>query len=231
MFGVMKKEAHLPSPPVSDLVRVRYPLHSSPIRTYLGSIAILCVMSATFLLELAGNAAGNDAGLLGLGALPDSGQIHYEYWRLLTAGSLHYDLTHFALNTLLLLLVGPVVEPRAGTASLLLIFLGGSVASCAGILVKHLIWPSQGVSLGASGGLFALLGAGLVLVFRLPLQSRLVRVRLLVPLVVGLIYSVLPRVTMIGHIVGLVVGTAIALALPLHAASPVVPGARDLSSR
>jgi membrane associated rhomboid family serine protease len=105
------------------------------------------------------------------------------------------------------------------------------VASCAGILAKHLLWPSQGVSLGASGGLFALLGTGLVLVFRLPSQNRLVRIRLMVPLVVGLVYSVLPRVTMIGHIVGLVVGTAIALALPLDAVSPMVPGAHDLSSR
>jgi membrane associated rhomboid family serine protease len=201
------------------------------MRTYLGSAGIFCVMSAAFLLELATNAVGNDAGLLGLGALPDSGEIHHEYWRLLTAGFLHYDLTHIVLNTLLLLLVGPVVERRAGTAWFLAIFLGGSVASCAGILMKHLFWPSQGVSLGASGGLFALLGTGLVLVFRLPSQSRLVRIRLMVPLVVGLVYSVLPRVTMIGHIVGLVVGTAIALALPLDAVSPMVPGAHDLSSR
>ena len=93
------------------------------------------------------------------------------------------------------------------------------MVSCAGMLMKHLFWPSQGVSLGASGGLFALLGAGLVLVFRLPSQSRLVRIRLMIPLFFGLAYSVLPRVTMIGHIVGLVVGAAIALALPLHAAS------------
>src|SRR6266513_1116583 len=110
------------------------------MRTSLGSAAILCVMSAMFLLELATNAVGNDAGLLGLGALPDTGQIHYEYWRLLTAGFLHYDLTHLALNTLLLLAVGPVVERRVGTTWLLLIFLGGSVASCAGMLVKHLLW-------------------------------------------------------------------------------------------
>ena len=201
------------------------------MRTYLGSVAVFCVMSATFLLELARNAVGNDALLIGLGALPDSGQIDHEYWRLLTAGFLHYDLTHFALNTLLLFLVGPVVERRVGTVWLLLIFLGGSVASFAGILMKHLFWPSQGVSLGASGGLFALLGTGLVLVFRLPSQSRQVRIRLMAPLVLGLAYSVLPNVTMIGHIVGLVVGITIPLALPLKAALPVVPGAHDLSSR
>lgn len=201
------------------------------MRTYLGSAGIFCVMSAAFLLELATNAVGNDARLLGLGALPDSGQIHHEYWRLLTAGFLHYDLTHVVLNTLLLLLVGPVVERRAGSAWLLLIFLSASVVSCLGILVKHLLWPSPGVSLGASGGLFALLGAALVLVFRVPSQSRLVRIGIMVVLLVGLTYSVLPGISMIGHIVGLVVGTAIALALPLNAAFPAAAGARALSSR
>jgi len=201
------------------------------MRTYFGSAGIFCVMAAVFLLELARNAVGNDARLVDLGALSDSGHIHHEYWRLLTAGFLHYDLTHVVLNTALLLLVGPVVERRTGTAWLLLIFLGGSLVSFAGILMKHAFWPSQGVSLGASGGLFALLGTALVLVFRFPSPDRLVRLRLLVPLVGGLIYSVLPSVTMIGHVVGLVVGAAIALAFPLQAASPVVPGVRDLSSR
>jgi membrane associated rhomboid family serine protease len=201
------------------------------MRAYFGSAAIFCLITGMFLIEFARGAVGNDAGLLRLGALPDSGQIDHEYWRLLAAGVLHYDVTHFALNTLLLLLVGPVVERRAGTMWVLVIFLGGSVVSFAGILLKHLFWPSQGVSLGASGGLFALLGTALVLVFRFPSPGRLVRLRLLIPLVGGLIYSVLPRVTMIGHVVGLAVGAALALALPLHAASPSVLGARDWSSR
>src|SRR5947208_11939404 len=105
--------------------------------TYLGSAAILCVLSAVYLLELTTNAVGNDARLLGLGALPDSGQIHHEYWRLITAGFLHYDLRHLVLNTLLLLLIGPLVERRAGVAWLFLVFLTASVASFLAILVKH----------------------------------------------------------------------------------------------
>jgi rhomboid protease GluP len=118
------------------------------------------------------------------------------------------------------------VERRAGIVWLLFIFLSGSVASCIGMLVKHLIWPSQGVSLGASGGLFALLGAGLVLVFRLPSLSRSARIRLTIVLVAGLTYSFLPGISMIGHIVGLIVGTTIALLLPLNAVLPAVADAR-----
>ncbi|MEY2494479.1 MAG: hypothetical protein QOJ45_971 [Verrucomicrobiota bacterium] len=201
------------------------------MRTYLGSIAIWCAMAVMFLIEIARGAVGNDAGLLGLGALPDGGQIHHEYWRFLTAGFLHYDPTHLVLNTLLLLLIGPIVERRAGTPWLLLIFLSGSLTSCIGMFVKHLLWPSQGVSLGASGGMFALLGAALVLVFRLPSQKRLVRIRLIVVLVVGLGYSVLPGISMVGHIVGLVVGTTIALLIPLNAVLSPVARAPALNSR
>ena len=47
-------------------------------------------------------------------------------------------------------------------------------------------------------------------------------------LFVGLTYSVLPGISMIGHIVGLVVGTTIALLIPLNAgfsfnSAPVPP--------
>src|SRR5216110_398550 len=180
------------------------------MRTRVGPAALFCVMVAIFLVELATGAVRNDARLLRLGALPDSGEIGHEYWRLITFGFSHWDLTHLLLNSVLLLILGPIVERRAGTAWLLLIFLSASVASGAGILFKHQLWPSQGVSLGASGGLFGLLGAALMLVYRLPSQSRLVRVSLFVVLVVGLTYSALPGISMLGHLIGLSVGAAIA---------------------
>jgi membrane associated rhomboid family serine protease len=191
------------------------------MRTRIGSIGILGAMIAMFLVELARGAVANDAGLLRLGALPDTGPIYHEYWRLITCGFLHWDLRHLLLNTLLLFLLGPIVERRAGTIGLLIIFLSASVASGLGILVKHQIWPAEGVSLGASGGMFGLLGAGLVLVFARPSPSRL-RTVLMAVLVLGLIYSFLPGVSMIGHIVGLIIGVTITLVIPLKVSKPTV---------
>lgn len=191
------------------------------MRTRIGSIGIWGAMIAMFLVELARGAVANDAGLLRLGALPDTGPIHHEYWRLITCGFLHWDLRHLLLNTLLLFLLGPIVERRAGTIGLLIIFLSASVASGLGILVKHQIWPAEGVSLGASGGMFGLLGAGLVLVFARPSPSRL-RTVLMAVLVLGLIYSFLPGVSMIGHIVGLIIGVTITLVIPLKVSKPTV---------
>ena len=189
------------------------------MRTRIGSTGIWGAMIAMFLVELARGAVANDAGLLRLGALPDSGPIHHEYWRLITFGFLHWDLRHLLLNTLLLFLLGPIVERPAGTIGLLIIFLSASVASGLGILVKHQIWPAEGVSLGASGGMFGLLGAGLVLVFRRPSPSRL-RTMLISALVLGLIYSFLPGVSMIGHIVGLIIGTTMGFVIPLKVPKP-----------
>ena len=191
------------------------------MRTRIGSVGIWGALITAFLYELARGAVANNAGLLRLGALPDSGQIHHEYWRLITFGFLHWDLRHLLLNTLLLFLLGPIVERRAGTVGLLIIFLSASVASGEGILIKHQIWPTEGVSLGASGGMFGLLGAGLVLVFRRDSSSRL-RTVLVAALVLGLIYSFLPGVSMIGHIAGLVVGAIFALIVPLKELEPTV---------
>jgi membrane associated rhomboid family serine protease len=190
------------------------------MRARLGTMAVFCVIAAMFLLELARGVVGNDAGLLALGALPDDGQIHHEYWRLITFGFLHWNLTHVLLNTALLLWVGPVVERRAGSTRLLFIFLSASVASGVGILFKHLLWPSQGVSVGASGGLFGLLGAALVLVFRSPAQSPVARIGLIIVLVLGLTYSVFPGISMTGHIIGLIIGAALALRGSRHSPAP-----------
>jgi len=191
------------------------------MRTRIGSAGIWGAMIAMFLVELARGAIANDAELLRLGALPDNRQIHHEYWRLITFGFLHWDLRHLLLNTLLLFLLGPIVERRAGTMALLIIFLSASVASGAGILIKHQIWPTEGVSLGASGGMFGLLGTALVLVFRRPSPGRL-RTVLMAALVLGLIYSFLPGVSMIGHVVGLIIGTTLTLAVPLKESEPTV---------
>ena len=195
------------------------------MRTILGSRLLLALIAIVFGLELAKGAIGSPPALLGLGALPDSGELHGQYWRLISFGFLHFDVTHVALNAALLFWVGPIVERRAGTAWFMALFMGASVMSGIGILLKHQLGPAEGVSVGASGGVFGLLGAALVLAFRVPSQGHAVRVWLALVLVGGLAYSFLPGVSMIGHVCGLIVGAMAALFIPPATPAPSFAGA------
>jgi len=76
-----------------------------------------------------------------------------EWWRLFTASFLHGGLLHLAVNGLALSAIGPTVEQLYGRVRFTLIFLlGGAVGFAASTLFV------RQPSLGASAGLFALLG-------------------------------------------------------------------------
>jgi membrane associated rhomboid family serine protease len=191
-----------------------------------GTKCLLTMIAIAFVVEVARGAIGNDAILLSLGALPDSGPLLGQYWRLLSFGFLHAHLYHLIVNVAFLLWVGPVVEYRAGTVPLLILFLAASVFSGVAIFFKHVVLPSAGASVGASGGLFGLLGAALVLVYRIPPANPGIRRALWLTLLGGLVVSFLPGVSMAGHVAGLVVGAPAAFLVRLDpAATPTRAGA------
>ena len=183
------------------------------MRLYIGSAALLSALAIVFGLEVAMGVTANDAGLISIGALPDTAQLNGEYWRVLSFGFLHWDLAHLLLNSGLLLAAGPIAEHRIGALRLLLVFMASSALSGIGILLKHLLWPGLGASVGASGGMFGLLGLALALLFCAPPRKPLVRYALLAVAVFAFSYSVLPGISMVGHVVGFTAGVAIGLAI------------------
>ncbi len=76
-----------------------------------------------------------------------------EVWRLVTASFLHGGLVHIAVNALALSTIGPSVERLYGRAWLIFIFVVGGAAGFAAS-TAFIAQPS----LGASAGIFALLG-------------------------------------------------------------------------
>jgi membrane associated rhomboid family serine protease len=82
-----------------------------------------------------------------------------EYWRLITAAFLHYGPFHLLLNMLGLYWFGSLLEQRIGSGRFLLIYLVSGLAGSAGALVVSPTNPT----VGASGAIFGVLGAGLVL--------------------------------------------------------------------
>ena len=86
-----------------------------------------------------------------------------EWYRMVTAMFLHASLLHLAFNMLALFWLGTVVEQALGTWRFLLIYFVSGLAGSAGALV--LSDPSA-VTVGASGAIYGIMGALLVLEYR-----------------------------------------------------------------
>ena len=84
---------------------------------------------------------------------------HGDWWRLGTAAFLHYGPIHLLLNMLGLFWFGSLLEQRIGSGRFLLLYIVSGLAGSAGALV---ISPTS-ATVGASGAIFGILGAGLVL--------------------------------------------------------------------
>jgi membrane associated rhomboid family serine protease len=177
-----------------------------------GTALLLVAIAIGFGIELATNSVGNNAALLKLGALPDDGQLHGEFWRIATYSFLHFNGLHVILNVGLFWWVGRGIEQQVGTWRSALIYFASVVTSAVVILVVHYFHPKFGATVGASGGVFGLLGASLVIAYRRSDDPRF-RMWLWIVLLTGFAISFLPDVSMAGHIGGVLGGVPLALLL------------------
>src|SRR5260370_38044524 len=139
----------------------------SPSRTGVfqnsGTFLLILAIAAGFGIEIATNSVGKNDALLKLGALPDNGRLHGEFWRIATYSFLHFNWLHLLLNVGLLLWIGRIVEQQAGTGRCALIYLVSELCSAAVILLMYSWHPKEGATVGASSGVFGLLRAALML--------------------------------------------------------------------
>lgn len=84
--------------------------------------------------------------------------IQGEWWRVLTAGFLHYGLFHIGFNMFALNILGPQLEHSLGSVRFGLIYLATLIGGSFGAL---LISPTA-FTAGASGAIFGLLGVAVV---------------------------------------------------------------------
>jgi rhomboid protease GluP len=179
-----------------------------------GTITLVVALLVVFGIELATHSVGNEAFLLKLGALPDNGALHGQYWRVATYSFLHFNDAHLFVNVLLLFWVGRIVESWVGIAYAAAIYVSSVFSSAAVILLFHNLHPKAGATVGASGGIFGLLAAALIISHRhgagsLDRENRL-RTWLWIAFLAGLGISFLPGISMAGHVGGLIGGTLLA---------------------
>ena len=130
-----------------------------------------------------------------------------DWWRLITSAFLHANLLHIAFNMYFLWFVGSAVEQALGRGRFILIYFVSALAGSAGALV---LTPTE-FTVGASGALFGLLGAALVLERQ---RNFVLGGSALALIVINLILSfTLSNISVGGHIGGLIGGILCTLVL------------------
>ena len=133
---------------------------------------------------------------------------HGDWYRLITAGFLHANLIHLGLNMLILWLVGSQLENVLGGARYLLLYFVSLLAGSAGALLQNPL----GFTVGASGAIFGLFGALLVLEYFA--TGQIVGSQAFGLIAINLIFSfTFNGISWGGHLGGLVGGIVGTLAL------------------
>jgi membrane associated rhomboid family serine protease len=130
---------------------------------------------------------------------------HGDWWRLVTSMFLHYSLVHIGFNMYALWVIGRVVEQYLGTVRYIGLFFVSGLAGAAGALLQGPATPT----LGASGAIFGILGAMVVLEWQH--TGRLAGQAMALVAINLVISFLIPGISWGGHIGGLIGGVLVML--------------------
>jgi membrane associated rhomboid family serine protease len=190
-------------------VRTAQTLSDTPTLTYiLIGINVLLLLGETFSGASATGGGFGGSELTARGALYGPAVAHGEVWRLVTSGFLHAGFIHLLFNMYVLYILGTLLEPAIGRLRFGLIY---AVSLLSGSFGALLLSPDK-VTVGASGAVFGLMGAAVVVLRHRgvdPMQSGL-------PFWIGinLLFTIaIPGISIGGHLGGLIGGALAALLL------------------
>lgn len=107
-----------------------------------------------------------------------------EYYRLFTSMFLHFGFYHIAYNMLCLIFLGDVLETEVGPVRYLIIYILGGLAGNLFSMAMEFRTGVLHVSAGASGAIFAVVGAILYIVLRNKGQLGTITIRRLLLMIV-----------------------------------------------
>jgi membrane associated rhomboid family serine protease len=177
--------------------------------------ALIAINVLVFLANLAqgstlGRTSGSifEKGALFVRYLPYGGGLaDGEWWRLITAAFLHGNLLHLGMNMFVLWLVGAPVEEAIGRGRFLALYIVSGLAGSAGAILADPNLPT----VGASGAIFGILGAALVLEAQ---RNYVLGGQAFGLIAINLILTfAIPNVSVGGHLGGLAGGALGTLAL------------------
>ncbi len=180
--------------------------------------ALIAVMVGIYAAQLAGGSGVNantgwifEKGVLIAAAIDSDGNVigvaHGDWWRLLTAAFLHYGPIHLGMNMLALWWFGRPLEAALGRGRFIGLFVASGLAGSAGALLFKPLAPT----VGASGAIFGILGAAIVLERQ---RTYVFGGSAMTMLVLNLAFTfAVPNISIGGHLGGLAGGMLAMLAL------------------
>jgi membrane associated rhomboid family serine protease len=188
--------------------------------------AIVAVNVGIYLLQLAmGAPIDTDAGRIWEnGVLYGPAVANGDWYRLLSAAFLHYGPIHLAMNMLAVWWLGGLLEDAIGSLRYGLLYVVSGLAGSAGAL---LLSP-DGLTAGASGAVFGILGAALVLERQRTFVFGGAAITLLV---LNLAFTfAIPGISIGGHLGGLAGGALAMLAMTRFGRVSAVYGRNDVAA-
>ena len=178
----------------------KLPRHKPILTKYLITLIVI-----TYILEVYYNAFYSDKMIIFLGAKWNEGITNGQVWRLITYSFLHGNLIHLVLNIAAINIFGKEVESIYGNLKFSLIYLLSVWGSG---LTSYLFSP--GLAIGASGGVFGILGSLIVYFYKqrdvitgAKLRFKSMYTLAIINILLGL---VIPRIDNFGHLGGLLTG-------------------------
>jgi membrane associated rhomboid family serine protease len=131
------------------------------------------------------------------------GVAHGAWWQVITSTFTHIQVFHIVLNMVALYMFGPPLEQILGRLRFLTLYVVSGVTGSAGVL---LFSNAHGMTVGASGAIFGLLGASAVVAFKAGGDFQ----GLLTLLAINLVITfTVPMISWQGHLGGLLGGALV----------------------
>jgi len=183
---------------------------------------VLIGLNIAVWLAIAADGGGNSAIASKLAIVPswtvrvldggNAGQLvdgvaHGAWWQVVTSTFTHIQVFHIVLNMIALYMFGPVLEQILGRLRFLTLYVVSGIAGSAGVV---LFSDSHGMTVGASGAIFGLLGAMAVVAFKTGGDVQ----GLLGLLAINLVITfTVPMISWQGHVGGLIGGSLVAIGM------------------
>lgn len=169
--------------------------------------ALIAANVVVFALSvLVGRSATPSGWVVEQGVTWGPGIAHGEWWRIVTGGFLHASPLHLLMNMFLLYLLARELEPVLGHLRFGLVYAVSLVGGAVGVMVASPMQPT----LGASGAIFGLMAAMIVLQLRAhqnPWRSGILGLVL-----INVVFTfAVPGISIGGHLGGLAAGAVAGL--------------------